>query len=328
MFYRRFALGLSLSLSCVIGCVNTVPTDDSSWPSAPEGPPSAAEQLLMDYLRAQYPGGFDAIPGTEERANILGSGSGLARAPAMEGVPIPIAIQYSLPASPSDLSIDAMCVGFGSAARAYCIPRSDLSSTSDGETGVLGLSLRFPPEMCSMLSSICHDIRCYEFARTSAGTFSRANLSLLAAQCGGCDEPSCQSLLDSCGSCDACMVGEACVDGMCIGDGVLRFTLQWSTSSDLDLHVRTPSGAVISFRNRTADGGTLDNDSRGSTAAHVENVFFDSTALPGRYEYWVDNFSGAETSFQLTAFVQGARVDSVAQRVGSGEESVPRTLNF
>jgi hypothetical protein len=49
-----------------------------------------------------------------------------------------------------------------------------------------------------MLSSICHDIRCYEFAQTSGGTFSQANINLLAAACGGCDEPSCQDLLDMC----------------------------------------------------------------------------------------------------------------------------------
>jgi hypothetical protein len=52
--------------------------------------------------------------------------------------------------------------------------------------------------LCGSLSSICHSIKCYEFAVTSAGTISRANITDLAVACNNCSEPSCKGLLQQC----------------------------------------------------------------------------------------------------------------------------------
>lgn len=74
-----------------------------------------------------------------------------------------------------------------------------------------------------------------------------------------------------------------------------RFNLQFTNENnvDLDLYVRTPSGAVIYYGNPTADGGTLDVDCYCSSCPQGpnENIFWQNgTAPSGTYEYWVDYF--------------------------------------
>lgn len=67
-----------------------------------------------------------------------------------------------------------------------------------GSGGTGNLAFQIPADICSQLSSICHQIQCYEFAVTDAGTISRANIMDVAMQCGNCDEPSCQQLIQGC----------------------------------------------------------------------------------------------------------------------------------
>mmetsp|Transcript_118270 Transcript_118270/g.228276 ORF Transcript_118270/g.228276 Transcript_118270/m.228276 type:complete len:359 (-) Transcript_118270:29-1105(-) len=81
-------------------------------------------------------------------------------------------------------------------------------------------------------------------------------------------------------------------------EGVVVASLAWSTPDDLDLHVITPGGAEISYRNRQARGGELDVDMcvhgrHGSqcTDRPVENVVFTDEAPQGRYEVYVQNFA-------------------------------------
>ncbi len=76
-------------------------------------------------------------------------------------------------------------------------------------SGTLNFSIQIPSSICNNLSSICHDIKCYEFAVTDIGAVSRANINDVALACGACDEPSCQSLLTSCEVVD-CGVGGFC----------------------------------------------------------------------------------------------------------------------
>lgn len=103
-------------------------------------------------------------------------------------------------------------------------------------------------------------------------------------------------------------------------DGNPRFNLQFTNADnvDLDLYVRTPSGAVISYSNRNADAGSLDVDCRCSSCASGpnENIFWlDGTAPSGQYEYWVNYFNdcgtdGASSSYTLRVIKNGTVVDT------------------
>jgi hypothetical protein len=186
-------------------------------PPIPTGPPSDVEQQLQALLQATYPGGtIVAGPGTDTSVTLATPpGDPLQRAPVPLGAPLGIALDYT-----SQQPVTGVCVGFGSPNNAYCVPVGTPGVLVSGSAtqGVAALALPVPTELCAMLSSICHDIRCYEFAQTSAGTFSKANINLLAAACGGCDEPSCQELLDMCvDDCtvSGCPAGEICIEGVC-----------------------------------------------------------------------------------------------------------------
>lgn len=99
-------------------------------------------------------------------------------------------------------------------------------------------------------------------------------------------------------------------------DGNPRFNLQFTNSEnvDLDLYVRTPSGAVISYLNRNADAGSLDVDCMctACTNGPNENIFWvDGTAPTGQYEYWVNYYnncgtSGSSASFTLRVIKNGS----------------------
>jgi hypothetical protein len=103
-----------------------------------------------------------------------------------------------------------------------------------------------------------------------------------------------------------------CWNGVCVGEGALRFSLSWTVETDFDLHVRTPSGEELFFAHRTGDGGELDvDDCVGGACAnpgevHVENVYFPLSAPTGNYQYWVYNWGcTTEGAYTLAVFEQG-----------------------
>lgn len=76
-------------------------------------------------------------------------------------------------------------------------------------------------------------------------------------------------------------------------DGKLRFSLAWFNTDDLDLHLRTPNGAHISFRDRHGQGGHLDVDANGMDGIRpdpVENIAF-NYPRDGEYTVWVNQYS-------------------------------------
>ena len=81
------------------------------------------------------------------------------------------------------------------------------------------------------------------------------------------------------------------------GTGDVAFRLTWEGISDLDLEVRDPSGACISFvKRQSPSGGVLDVDCNAGTGflcEHpIENVFWPPrTAAPGDYMFWVSAHS-------------------------------------
>lgn len=84
--------------------------------------------------------------------------------------------------------------------------------------------------------------------------------------------------------------------------GVLRTSLSWHNSDDLDIHVREPNGNEINFTNmRSRTGGLLDVDmnvqtfsSKFSATAPVENVTW-PTKVIGKYEVIIHNYTARET---------------------------------
>lgn len=82
---------------------------------------------------------------------------------------------------------------FGDSGPVNIVPVSGaLGQTS----GTLSLPFSVSAATCDNLSQVCHDIKCYEFAVTADGKITQANLRDVALMCGGCDEPSCASLID------------------------------------------------------------------------------------------------------------------------------------
>lgn len=103
-------------------------------------------------------------------------------------------------------------------------------------------------------------------------------------------------------------------------DGNPRFNLQFSNHEnvDLDLYVKTPMGAIISYSNPTADLGTLDVDCLcgDCSLGPNENIFWENGKSPsGNYEYWVNYYdycstAGASSNFTLRVIRNGVVLET------------------
>lgn len=165
--------------------------------------------------------------------------------------------------------------------------------------GVANIPARLDAAVCDALADVCHPITCLEQVVTAEGNVSVARARTLVLDClgNGCGETGMGATPpgDPCDETAECIPGSVCFNEYCVGAGSLRVSLAFEVDSDFDLHVQTPSGDEIFFLNRTADGGELDVDQciqPCGTEAHAENVVFDGSVLPGRYEVWVVNFDG------------------------------------
>ena len=94
-------------------------------------------------------------------------------------------------------------------------------------------------------------------------------------------------------------------------DGLLRISLAWDTTSDLDIHVREPNpGTHIHFGNkrssRTLGELDLDMNVSGETRTPVENVLYPYNAnlIEGKYLVQVHNFANRETTKNYTVEVE------------------------
>ena len=98
-------------------------------------------------------------------------------------------------------------------------------------------------------------------------------------------------------------------------EGNPRFNLQFTNGDnvDLDLYVETPSGAVISYMNTSADNGELDVDCLCGECPQGpnENIYWESgTAPSGTYRYWVHYYGScdgddASSNFTLRVIKNG-----------------------
>lgn len=110
-------------------------------------------------------------------------------------------ITLSIPFTAANSNVVGAGIRFGDGGPIDVVP---ISGAQGQNSGTMEFDVVIPDSVCDDLSRICHDIRCYEFAVTDVGNVSAANIGDIALACGGCDEPSCQSLLTSCQlDCDA-----------------------------------------------------------------------------------------------------------------------------
>jgi len=113
----------------------------------------------------------------------------------------------------------------------------------------------------------------------------------------------------SCGACGrVCGPSQACVSGVCVGQGSLRFTLTWNVSGDMDLHVLPPCGTEIYYGRLSACGGSLDRDD--TSLRGPENIFWASNFTPGRYYVCPEAFTSAvaNATWTLTVVRDGVTV--------------------
>ncbi len=98
----------------------------------------------------------------------------------------------NIPFNAPNGNVTAIGMRFGSTGPINFVP----INTNNATSGTGSFQFQVTAEMCNNLSKICHDVRCYEFAYTSSGQVSQANLNQIALMCGNCDEPSCRGLID------------------------------------------------------------------------------------------------------------------------------------
>lgn len=125
-----------------------------------------------------------------------------------------------------------------------------------------------------------------------------------------------------------CATDQACVMGVCIGQGQLRFTATWSLAGDIDLHVVPPCGTEIYYGNRTACGGTLDNDD--TTGTGPENIFWTTGAAAGNYHICAAPFRVNGPTTVTVTVVRGAMPPRTFTRtftVSTGNETCSPTAS-
>jgi hypothetical protein len=123
---------------------------------------------------------------------------------------------------------------------------------------------------------------------------------------------------NECETDEDCAAGQACFEGICVGEGGLRFSLTWNEDTDFDLFVQLPDGRTeINFITPNRGGGMLDVDDcfescRIPGGPHVENIFFMTDPPRGTYTYWVAN-SGLVNADDFSIEVSAAGVVQATQ---------------
>ena len=160
-----FALVAAVSSGCSI---NIAHSGDGSG----GGAPNEAEDQLNALLRMQYPNGHEAGSVSVDDSIHIATPPGDETMAVSGGSNFQVSVGYT-----SSDPVTSVCIGFGSANNAWCVPTTSSGVQTSGTptAGAASVAVMLPPDICNNLSSICHSIRCYEFASTSAGTFSRSN---------------------------------------------------------------------------------------------------------------------------------------------------------
>lgn len=135
-------------------------------------------------------GSYTLANPTEDPTIQLGAGAG-GSMDAQPGQPMMVQIPFTAPSG----NVVGAGIRFGDSGPIRVIP---IPAAQGNTSGTLGFQFQLPASICNNLGAICHQIKCYEYAVTAAGTVSRANIQDVALACNNCDVPSCQDLLNSC----------------------------------------------------------------------------------------------------------------------------------
>ncbi|CAF4693063.1 unnamed protein product, partial [Rotaria sp. Silwood2] len=123
----------------------------------------------------------------------------------------------------------------------------------------------------------------------------------------------------------ACASYQQCVEGVCIGQGTLSFTLTWSRIGDGDIVITIPNGNTIFYGQRgpntLTNNGQLDvDDQRGMGP---ENVFWNATQ-PDNGIYLICFQQFAFTSFASPTNPLTATV--VVKQTGQAPQTLTKTF--
>jgi hypothetical protein len=119
-----------------------------------------------------------------------------------------------------------------------------------------------------------------------------------------------------------CDGGQRSVNGVCVMDGELTFTLTWDRPGNMDLHVVTPGTLEIYAGDPMEDDGTLEADD--ATGTGPENIYWSIEPPPGDYVVCaVPNEIAGPTTFTMTARYHGA---IIAETTGTSPESLGDAL--
>jgi hypothetical protein len=255
-------------LTTIISCKK----DDNNQQEATD----LAAEILNDAFQINRSGTFIVDPENLEIDNSVSVNSeGNGYVPLRGGDEMNNAISFYSPT----VVITAVGMRFGNSGPITFVPLTP----EEIAAGTCNLPFSIDSSVCDDISQICHDIKCNEFAMTSAGKISQADLQNIALICGACNEPSCLELLD-----------ESTCSGMSGADGSPRFNLTWNGSSDLDFYVTDPTGETISYTNTSSSsGGILDVDCTGDcSGGNSENITWEAGGPSGTYSFYVNYFSG------------------------------------
>jgi hypothetical protein len=253
--------------------------------------PQEVANLLNENLTVSN--GFLVDPNTVATTdNVVANSAAVGRMPIKTGIENVNTITFTPSAGAAGTPVTAVGMRFG--------PTGAITfrevTPEEAQAGIASFIFSIDPSVCENIAQICHDIKCYEFAQTSSGAITQADLQDIAAVCAACDEPSCLELLEE-GVCES--------NGIQGASGDPRFNLTWTGGTDLDLYVTDPNGDTISYSNVSSpSGGSLDIDCLGNCpGGNSENIFWETEGPAGTYSFYVNYFDGGDaTPFTITVY--------------------------
>jgi len=175
-------------------------------------------RLMNENLTILSPGVFTVNPDNVQTDNTISISTSSGVTPIQDGQTMSNSISFNAPNG----NVNAVGMRFGLNGPIYFVPINSNGATS----GTGSFDFLINAGICDNLSSICHDIICYEYAQTSSGAISAANIRDVAMLCGNCDEPSCEGLVDP----SDCDTGGGGNTGL--GQGTFNFQLSGSQTGD------------------------------------------------------------------------------------------------
>jgi hypothetical protein len=200
-----------LALSLALGACSS---DGEKLPSTET--PQAYIDGLAGTVLVSGAGELIDLPEVDPSLSVSGASSG-----SVVSIQAGSVITASLVFNAPNANVVAAGIRFSNDSQILTVPMPNMVGQTAGS---LSFQLQFPADFCSNLGSICHSIQCYEYAITSDGKVSAANIVDMAAACGECTDSSCIGLLPECGEASFPTTCSA-ADGSLLGPGETLYEL-------------------------------------------------------------------------------------------------------